>query len=162
MVCEIINLLSFEYIFCRCPCLCLTIPPPNWSGLALDSSNLLFSPPHSRMLLCSLYYSLYELCMFIKSCEIHCSFYDVILNVMSKLTITTVQQRSLSYITMLCQVSDNLISGWFGLQEAHCCSQWGHDFRPDYKNLGILKTQFPNVPMVALTVSLYFQNAVNY
>nr|XP_031858167.1 uncharacterized protein CI109_006409 [Kwoniella shandongensis]KAA5525239.1 hypothetical protein CI109_006409 [Kwoniella shandongensis] len=40
------------------------------------------------------------------------------------------------------------------LHEAHCCSQLGHDFRPDYKKLSMLKTLFPRVPIQAVTATL--------
>ena len=39
------------------------------------------------------------------------------------------------------------------IDEVHCASQWGHDFRPDYKILGILKSQFPNAPILGLTAT---------
>ncbi|WVO25108.1 uncharacterized protein IAS62_006494 [Cryptococcus decagattii] len=42
----------------------------------------------------------------------------------------------------------------FVIDEAHCCSQLGHDFRPDYKKLSMLKTLFPRVPIQAVTATL--------
>lgn len=49
--------------------------------------------------------------------------------------------------------SRNMKISLIAIDEAHCISQWGHDFRPEYSQLAILKERFVNVPIIALTAT---------
>ena len=61
-----------------------------------------------------------------------------------------VAPESLSYLD---QAFDSLQISLIAIDEAHCISAWGHDFRPAYTNLGYLKNRFPATPILALTAT---------
>ena len=50
-------------------------------------------------------------------------------------------------------ILDNIPIALFAIDEAHCISQWGHDFRPEYRQVSILRTRYPKTPCIAVTAT---------
>lgn len=70
----------------------------------------------------------------------------------NKLKLLYVAPERLLSVDFMCFLSEIKIA-LFAIDEAHCVSQWGHDFRPVYTELKILAQNFPNVPRLALTAT---------
>lgn len=54
---------------------------------------------------------------------------------------------------MFLDILDDINVALFAIDEAHCISQWGHDFRPEYRQVSLLRTRYPDTPCIAVTAT---------
>ena len=73
---------------------------------------------------------------------LHCGEYRMLYVAPERLMLDTFLERAVNW---------NIAQ--FAIDEAHCISEWGHDFRPEYRELKKLRAHFPDVPMMALTAT---------
>lgn len=81
--------------------------------------------------------------------EVHMVYSNVRYGGTKLLYVSPERLQSESFRNNLPHMKVNLLA----VDEAHCISQWGHDFRPDYRRIAEIKTYFPNVPILALTAT---------
>ena len=72
----------------------------------------------------------------------------------TKLLYITPEQAATEFFKCLTEsLFERKLLAYFVVDEAHCVSQWGHDFRPDYLKLGWLRLKMPSIPCIALTAT---------
>ena len=99
----------------------------------------------------------------LKACGIKAEFYNSSLNSSDAKRVLAMlhnEELDLLYIAPERLMSDDFLDrlsdipiALFAIDEAHCVSQWGHDFRPEYIKLGALRRHFPAVPVIGLTAT---------
>jgi ATP-dependent DNA helicase RecQ len=81
--------------------------------------------------------------------QIQAIFSDIRKGLVKLLYITPERASSEWFLNFISNIKISL----FAIDEAHCVSHWGHDFRPEYQKLSILARSFPNIPRLALTAT---------
>jgi ATP-dependent DNA helicase RecQ len=99
----------------------------------------------------------------LKACGVRAAFYNSSLNseeAREVLALLYRQELDLLYVAPERLISEGFVErlrempiALFAIDEAHCISQWGHDFRPEYSKLGRLRQLFPDIPLIALTAT---------
>ncbi len=99
----------------------------------------------------------------LRACGVKAAFYNSSLESAEARNVLAMlhgQELDLLYVAPERLMSDEFVErirdipiALFAIDEAHCISQWGHDFRPEYRKLGRLRSLFPQIPMIALTAT---------